>query len=583
MGHVLAAADGTVRYGSCSGGQVLWIDHAGGWRTSYYHVTGVRVTNGQIVHQGDWIANVGTAAPCGGNASGAQLHFSLWKNGAPYPLDGMSLGGWTIHQGSSAYLGSWTRDSDGYTYTVGSDGYMRCSCISSDGTPGGSTAEGSYVGYRGFVYRVVGGAPVYVSSWDAVGGPQPVTQVSDQQFGSLARYPADGTTVSTASGAVYVFAGGAPVYVSNWDAVGGPRASMRVDQAALDHAGTAAAPWDHVLRYPADGTTVSVASGAVFVFAGGAPIYVSSWDAIGGSRPSTRVDQAALDHAGEDFEPWRYVRRYPADGTAVSVASGAVFVFAGGAPMYVSRWDAIGGPRGTTRIDQAALDHAGQDSYPWRFVRRYPSDGTTINVDGGPVYVFAGGAPIFVSNWAAVGGERPSTRVDQAALDHAGEHSEPWRYVRRYPADGTVLDGAATDHSWTVADGHPEAGPRVDGVTVDEAAIRNAGLDGPWRFLRSAPEAVHDLTARVNGTKRKAIITWTAPLAASAIETFSVRLRMAGMNWTEPSKWRQITTTSLTRKVRQGQEMCFQVATKNRAEQTSKWSAAACVDARPRQ
>ena len=145
-GHVLAAGDGTVRLGSCSGGQNFWIDHPGGWRTAYYHVTGVRVTNGQTVRKGDWIATTGTAAPCGGSASGNQVHFSLWKDGAPYSLNGLSLGGWTIRQGSSNYLGSWTRDSDGYTYNVPSTGFMTCGCVNNDGSGAGGGLRGSFDG-----------------------------------------------------------------------------------------------------------------------------------------------------------------------------------------------------------------------------------------------------------------------------------------------------------------------------------------------------------------------------------------------------------------------------------------------------
>ena len=145
-GRVLAAGDGTVRLGSCSGGQNFWIDHPGGWRTSYYHVTGIRVANGQTVRKGDWIANTGTAAPCGGSASAAHVHFSLWKDGQPYPLNGMSLGGWTVRQGSGQYLGSWTRDSDGYTYNVASTGYMACNCINNDGSGSGSALRGSFDG-----------------------------------------------------------------------------------------------------------------------------------------------------------------------------------------------------------------------------------------------------------------------------------------------------------------------------------------------------------------------------------------------------------------------------------------------------
>ncbi|HYM54361.1 MAG TPA: NlpC/P60 family protein, partial [Solirubrobacteraceae bacterium] len=36
---------------------------------------------------------------------------------------------------------------------------------------GGAVSEGSFVSHGSFVYRIAGGAPVYVSSWNAVGGP----------------------------------------------------------------------------------------------------------------------------------------------------------------------------------------------------------------------------------------------------------------------------------------------------------------------------------------------------------------------------------------------------------------------------
>ena len=80
--------------------------------------------------------------------------------------------------------------------------------VFSDGvSSGGGISEGSFVSHGGHVYRIAGGAPIYVSSWDVFGGPQPTIALNNAQFNALAPYPADGTTVSAREGAVYVFAG----------------------------------------------------------------------------------------------------------------------------------------------------------------------------------------------------------------------------------------------------------------------------------------------------------------------------------------------------------------------------------------
>src|ERR1700683_5195175 len=97
-----------------------------------------------------------------------------------------------------------------------------------DGTTsaGGGLANGTFVQISGSaaIYEIVGGAPLYVSSWNAFGGQaQPFTAISQQQFDSLAQYPANGTAVyDGVSGAGYIFAGGAPLYVDNWADVGNP-------------------------------------------------------------------------------------------------------------------------------------------------------------------------------------------------------------------------------------------------------------------------------------------------------------------------------------------------------------------------
>ena len=86
--------------------------------------------------------------------------------------------------------------------------------------------------------------------------------------------------------------------------------------------------------------------------------------------------------------------------------SGFVYEIAGGAPEYVSNYAAIGGARPCTNIDVADITNADQ-GVPWNHLHVYPTDGTLVCVPGF-VYEIAGGAPEYVSNYAAIGGARPA-------------------------------------------------------------------------------------------------------------------------------------------------------------------------------
>src|SRR5205807_9775355 len=113
----------------------------------------------------------------------------------------------------------------------------------------------------------------------------------------------------------------------------------QIDPAAIDNAG-AGGVWNHLRQYPLDGTFVASSAGFVYRFAGGAPIYVSSWNAVGGSQPATLIDQAAIDNA-DGASPWNHVHKYPADGTFVAGSTGAVYPAAGGAPTPTSGLTAL--------------------------------------------------------------------------------------------------------------------------------------------------------------------------------------------------------------------------------------------------
>lgn len=179
--------------------------------------------------------------------------------------------------------------------------------------------EGSFISHGGHVYRIAGGAPIYVSSWNVFGGVKPTTPVAS--LSQFRKYPADGTFVGGGNH-IYRFAGGAPIYVSNWDAVGGVKPAVAIDPAAISHA-DGPSPWNHIRRYPVDGTFI-VGKGTVYRVAGGAPIWLSSWSHVGGQKPSTAVDPAAISNAGRGGV-WDHLRKYPRDGTQLKGAPSGDF------------------------------------------------------------------------------------------------------------------------------------------------------------------------------------------------------------------------------------------------------------------
>jgi surface antigen len=316
------------------------------------------------------------------------------------------------------------------------------------------------------VYRIVGGAPVYVSTWTPFGGEQPLTRVSRSQLDLLPRYPADGTFVA-AGAYIYRFAGGAPIYVSNWAPFGGVQASTVIDPAAIDHA-DGPSPWNHIRRYPADGTTIAT-SAYVFVVAGGAPVYVSNWAAIGGARPATVIDQAAVDTA-DGAGPWSHLRRFPTDGTFVRGIAGDVYRFAGGAPLYVSSWSVYGGVQATTLVDGAALVN-GDGAAPWDHVHLVPADGTFLQEPTGKVYRVAGGAALWVSTWAPWGGVQPTIFIDPAAVANAGA-TGAWSHLARLPRDGTVLQTVPSGAYWRMSGGTLTSTTAAPAVLVNDESIQ---------------------------------------------------------------------------------------------------------------
>ncbi len=476
---------GSVNGPTACGGKPAAFDCSGLAMYAVYQGTGGRVA---LPHGAGMDRVSGGVAVSRANLQpGDLVFFGPGFNGADFHHVGIYAGNGMMWDANTAFWiygdGVQLRSLAAIEHELGFDGAVRYWSGSAGG--GGGIGEGSYVQVSGHgeVFKIAGGAPLYVSSWNAVGGPQPVTAISQQQFDSLRPYPADGTLVNTTNdGRVYVFAGGAPLYVSSWSAIGGPNSTIPIDGWDVANPGNPAA---HVREYPADGTLINTTSdGKVYEIAGGAPLYVSSWSAIGGSRASVAVDGWDVTNVGN---PYAHLRPVPADGTLVSTTNdGRVYEIAGGAALYLSSWNAIGGARPAVGIDSWDLANPGN---PAAHLREYPADGTLINTtNDGRVYVVAGGAPLYLSNWSAIGGSMPSVGVDGWDVANVGN---PYAHLRPYPADGTFLN-TSTGRVYRVVGGAPIAvsswsvfGEVQPYTTIDKWDVDNES--SPYAHLRSAP------------------------------------------------------------------------------------------------
>jgi Peptidase family M23 len=108
-GWVTPAESGIVRATSKS---LVEIDHGNGFRTGYYHLRSdtIQVQNDQKVGVTDKLGRPSCEAERGGEARGTHVHFYICEQADPNqvcgpnatssavrPIDGLVIGGWTIH------------------------------------------------------------------------------------------------------------------------------------------------------------------------------------------------------------------------------------------------------------------------------------------------------------------------------------------------------------------------------------------------------------------------------------------------------------------------------------------------------
>jgi surface antigen len=168
-------------------------------------------------------------------------------------------------------------------------------------------SDGTFINVTetGEVYRIAGGAPMYVTDWAVFGGPQYAQNVSKAKFDTLPKVPRNATYIrGESSGDVYTIAHGAPIHVASWAGVGGEKPTIGVDDAVIDNAGKGGI-WKFLRAIPSDGFIRGATSYRVYRIVAGRPYHVSSWDPYGGEQLHVNVDDASINAcAGFNCDPW---------------------------------------------------------------------------------------------------------------------------------------------------------------------------------------------------------------------------------------------------------------------------------------
>lgn len=103
---VVASRDGIVVYYPASCPNFIRLDHADTWKTGYYHLRDISVSNGQFVTRGTLLGMTSSEVGCGGSSSGNHVHFSLRRYGnVRQDLIGQYVGGWHVLNATSQYRG----------------------------------------------------------------------------------------------------------------------------------------------------------------------------------------------------------------------------------------------------------------------------------------------------------------------------------------------------------------------------------------------------------------------------------------------------------------------------------------------
>ena len=280
--------------------------HAHGYASGVYSsaASGIR----------DLVAQVGT-----GYAEPDEIWNAEWNDQQSTVSAYIPAADWPNHQRLHQYRGGHNATYGGVTINIDSDYVDAGTASGGELFPNGTFVQVS--GTTSF-WEIAGGAPLFLNDWTDVGGVQPYTVITQQQWAALNRVPANGTLFQTGTGAIYVVAGGAPMYVTSTSVFTAAPQPFLVDEWNIDNAGN---PLSHLNPLPANGTFLTTTTGQTYRVAGGAPIAVSTWSVFGGAQPAVMIDPWDIANISS---PLAHLAARPAIGTVVQgLPAGAYWRF----------------------------------------------------------------------------------------------------------------------------------------------------------------------------------------------------------------------------------------------------------------
>ena len=124
--RVVTIADGTVYLYTCGSKNYLGVQHAGGWQSTYYHLTNEqRQLVGKKVPAGTYLGDTAQTLPCGGGSTFEHVHLTIRRAGQPVSVEGMTFGGYTVRSSGSDFSGTW-HDAAGRTVLTARGGAACC-------------------------------------------------------------------------------------------------------------------------------------------------------------------------------------------------------------------------------------------------------------------------------------------------------------------------------------------------------------------------------------------------------------------------------------------------------------------------
>jgi hypothetical protein len=213
------------------------------------------------------------------------IWFAEWNDSRSTTTGYIPSTDWPGHHRLHQYSGDHKETYGGVTLEIDGDA-LDGDTATAGGNPTPLIPDGTFIQLSSTrqIFRMAGGAPLYVNDPSSVGSPTSYTPVTADEYAALSAVPNDGTFLQTPAGAQYRVVGGAPFSISQ------PSLFPGINPVLVDSwdLGNTDNPLAHLNATPADGTVVQgLPSGGYWIFAHGQRTRITATSAV-------TVDDAGL-------------------------------------------------------------------------------------------------------------------------------------------------------------------------------------------------------------------------------------------------------------------------------------------------